>query len=419
VVLAGRRAKRLDEVARELAAEGAQVRARPTDVADPDACAALVDFAVAEFGQVDGLVNNAGVGAARAAVKETPEQFRQVIDINLNGVFWMAQACAKVMPPGSSIVNVSSVLGLVAPRFPQASYAASKAGVLGLTRDLAQQWSRRRHIRVNALCPGYFLTEMTEGSADQLRENVERNSPQASAAPRRRPVSSRSSPAVCPIRLRQAAAAGPGTKPERTSGRTKNASSTATAISAAAAIASPAPIAAPLTRQTTGTGESSILLRICPSSSVDNSIRAGSPSSDRSAPEENTVPAPVTTMTRTDGSAASSARARSIDDVACFFPELTIVLQHGGEPWVDTCVKLMVKWPNVHYMSSAIAPKHIPRAIIDYANTRGADRVLFASDYPLLTHERCLREARALPFKDADRFTKFVATNAATLFFAA
>src|SRR6202046_1148696 len=90
-----------------------------------------------------------------------------------------------------------------------------------------------------------------------------------------------------------------------------------------------------------------------------------------------------------------------VADVACFFPEVTIVLQHGGEPWVDTCVKLMVKWPNVHYMSSAIAPRHIPRPIIDYANTRRAERVMFASDYPLLTHERCLREARALPFKDA------------------
>jgi predicted TIM-barrel fold metal-dependent hydrolase len=107
-----------------------------------------------------------------------------------------------------------------------------------------------------------------------------------------------------------------------------------------------------------------------------------------------------------------------VDDVCAFFPELKIVLQHGGEPWVDTCVKLMVKWPNVHYMSSAIAPKHIPGAIIDYANTRGADRVMFASDYPLLTHERCMREARALPFKDAERFTKFVATNAQALFFA-
>jgi NAD(P)-dependent dehydrogenase (short-subunit alcohol dehydrogenase family) len=176
VVLAGRRAKRLDEVAGELAAAGAEVRAKPTDVADPDACAALVDFAMTEFGQVDGLVNNAGVADAVPAIRITPEQFRQVIDINLNGVFWMAQACARVMAPGSSIVNVSSVLGVVAPRFPNASYAASKAGVLGLTRDLAQEWSRRRRIRVNALCPGYVRTEMTDGAADQLLKNVEANS---------------------------------------------------------------------------------------------------------------------------------------------------------------------------------------------------------------------------------------------------
>jgi predicted TIM-barrel fold metal-dependent hydrolase len=108
----------------------------------------------------------------------------------------------------------------------------------------------------------------------------------------------------------------------------------------------------------------------------------------------------------------------AVDDVAAFFPELTIVLQHGGEPWVDTCVKLMVKWPRIHYMSSAIAPKHIPKPIIDYVNTRGADRVMFASDYPLLTHQRCMSEARKLPFKDAERFEKFVAGNAQRLFFA-
>jgi NAD(P)-dependent dehydrogenase (short-subunit alcohol dehydrogenase family) len=176
VVLAGRRGDRLTDVAREIEARGGTARAMPTDVADPDACTALVDFAVAELGQVDGLVNNAGVGEARSALKETQEGFRRVIDINLNGTFWMAQACARVMPPGSSIVNVASVLGLIAPRFPQAAYAASKAGVIGLTRDLAQQWSRRRGIRVNALCPGYFLTEMTEGGAEQLRQNVEQNS---------------------------------------------------------------------------------------------------------------------------------------------------------------------------------------------------------------------------------------------------
>lgn len=176
LVLAGRRADRLKSVAADLEAAGATVRSRPADIADPDACTALADFAVAEFGQIDGLVNNAGVGEARPALTETPEQFRRVIDINLNGTFWMAQACARVMRPGSSIVNVASVLGLIAPRFPQASYAASKAGVIGLTRDLAQQWSKRKGIRVNALCPGYFPTEMTQSGLAMLQENVERNS---------------------------------------------------------------------------------------------------------------------------------------------------------------------------------------------------------------------------------------------------
>jgi uncharacterized protein len=72
-----------------------------------------------------------------------------------------------------------------------------------------------------------------------------------------------------------------------------------------------------------------------------------------------------------------------IDDMAEFFPEFMIVLQHGGEPWADVCVKLMVKWSNISYTSSAIALRHIPQDIIYYVNARGADRVMFASDYPL------------------------------------
>lgn len=106
-----------------------------------------------------------------------------------------------------------------------------------------------------------------------------------------------------------------------------------------------------------------------------------------------------------------------IDDVCAFFPELTVVMQHGGEPWVDLCVKLLLKWPNLYYMTSAFAPRHIPEEIIRYANTRGADKVLFASDYPLLTHERCAAELAALPFRDETRFRKFISGNAEKLFF--
>ena len=106
-----------------------------------------------------------------------------------------------------------------------------------------------------------------------------------------------------------------------------------------------------------------------------------------------------------------------VDDVCAFFPELTIVLQHGGEPWVELCVKLMLKWPRLYYMTSAFAPKHVPAPIIQYANTRGADRVMFASDYPLLSFSRCMAEAVNLPFRDQARFDQFISGNARALFF--
>ena len=156
LVLAARRADRLEDTRRMVAGLGRRAIAVPTDVTDPAACSALVDRAVAEFGRVDILVNNAGVGTAVPALKETPEQFRGVVELNLNGCYWMAQACARVMRPGSSIVNISSVIGITTAGLPQAAYSASKAGLIGLTRDLAQQWTGRKGIRVNAIAPGFF-----------------------------------------------------------------------------------------------------------------------------------------------------------------------------------------------------------------------------------------------------------------------
>jgi NAD(P)-dependent dehydrogenase (short-subunit alcohol dehydrogenase family) len=162
VVLGARRVDRLEQTRQLVEGCGRRALVVQTDVADPEACQALVDAAVRELGRVDVLVNNAGVGTAVPATRETPEQFRQVIDVNLNGCYWMAQACGRVMQPGSSIVNISSVLGLTTAGLPQAAYAASKAGLIGLTRDLAQQWSGRKGIRVNAVAPGFFASEMTE-----------------------------------------------------------------------------------------------------------------------------------------------------------------------------------------------------------------------------------------------------------------
>ncbi|MEU9830014.1 SDR family oxidoreductase [Streptosporangium sp. NPDC048047] len=167
IVIGARRTERLDGTRALVEETGRRCVAVQTDVTSPDDCRRLVETAVAELGAVDVLINNAGVATAVPALRETPEQFRQVVDVNLHGTYWMAQACAQVMRPGSSIVNIGSILGETTAGLPQAAYSASKAGVIGLTRDLAQQWTGRRGIRVNCLEPGFFASEMTEQYAPE------------------------------------------------------------------------------------------------------------------------------------------------------------------------------------------------------------------------------------------------------------
>ncbi|MBV9318845.1 MAG: SDR family oxidoreductase [Mycobacterium sp.] len=162
VVLGARRADKMQKTAALVQAAGRKALSVPTDVSLPEQCQEVVDSAMQTFGRVDVLVNNAGKGTAVPATRETPEQFRSVIDVNLGGAYWMAQACGRVMQPGSSIVNIASVLGITTADLPQAAYSASKAAIIGLTRDLAQQWGSRKGIRVNALAPGFFQSEMTD-----------------------------------------------------------------------------------------------------------------------------------------------------------------------------------------------------------------------------------------------------------------
>jgi NAD(P)-dependent dehydrogenase (short-subunit alcohol dehydrogenase family) len=162
VALGARRADRLEQTRAMVESLGRRAIAVATDVAKPGDCQALVRATAEQLGRVDVLVNNAGIGTAVPALREPPEQFEQVIAVNLNGAYWMAQAAAHAMEPGGSIVNISSVLGLTTAGLPQAAYAASKAGLIGLTRDLAQQWTGRRGIRVNAIAPGFFASEMTD-----------------------------------------------------------------------------------------------------------------------------------------------------------------------------------------------------------------------------------------------------------------
>jgi uncharacterized protein len=105
-----------------------------------------------------------------------------------------------------------------------------------------------------------------------------------------------------------------------------------------------------------------------------------------------------------------------LDEVCWFFPELKIVMRHGAEPWEQLAVKLMLKYPNLYYSTSAFAPKHYPKAIIDYANTRGADKILYAGYFPMgLSLERIFKELEAVPFKD-EVWPKFLHDNAARIF---
>ena len=103
-------------------------------------------------------------------------------------------------------------------------------------------------------------------------------------------------------------------------------------------------------------------------------------------------------------------------DRVCYdFPELVVVLRHGGEPWDDLAVKLMVKWPGLHYSTSAFAPKHYPRSILDYANTRGADKVLYGGYHPYaLTLDRIFAELPTVPLRD-EVWPRFLHDNAARL----
>lgn len=176
VALAARRTERLDTVKGRAESLGRRALTIRTDVADPEQCDVAAATCLERLGRVDVLVNNAGIGTAVPATRESPDQFRQVIDINLSGAYWMAQACGRIMQPGSSIINISSVIGLTTAGLPQAAYSASKAGLIGLTRDLAAQWATRKGIRVNAIAPGFFPTEMTDqyrpGYVEQIRSRI-------------------------------------------------------------------------------------------------------------------------------------------------------------------------------------------------------------------------------------------------------
>jgi len=168
VVVAARRQDRLEELAGDLP----DAFAIQCDVSDDEQCRELIARSISHYGRVDVLVNNAGISdAINPAEEANIDVFRSVVDVNLNSCFLLSGLAAQDMltREEGSIINVASVHGIVAsaPNL-QPAYAASKAGLVNLTRDLAVQWAKRG-IRVNALCPGYFETELTQVMFDDER----------------------------------------------------------------------------------------------------------------------------------------------------------------------------------------------------------------------------------------------------------
>ena len=163
VVLAARRRDRLEALASTLAEQGAETLAVACDVTVEADVDRLVAETTARFGRADVLVANAGVTTIVPAEVQPLSEFRSTLDVNLVGVYLCAQRFGRVMlaQGRGSIVNVASVLGLVGTgQVPQAAYSAAKGGVVNLSRELGAQWARRG-VRVNALAPAWFPSEMT------------------------------------------------------------------------------------------------------------------------------------------------------------------------------------------------------------------------------------------------------------------
>ena len=163
-VMAARRADRLAALRGEIPGADSVT----CDVTDEDDRRRLVETVVERHGRLDGLVNNAGAGATAPALRTPTEKFASVVDLNLTAPFALSCLAATHMRAagGGSIVNIASVMGLRSiGEIPDAAYVASKAGVIGLTRELASQWGRHG-IRVNAVAPGFFASEMTAELGD-------------------------------------------------------------------------------------------------------------------------------------------------------------------------------------------------------------------------------------------------------------
>ena len=159
-----------EKTAEDCRAYGVQAVTQQADVTDPAACQTLVDTAAKTFGRLDVLVNNAGVTADKLILRMQEEDFDKVINANLKGAFFCCKAACKLMMRQryGRIVNISSVVGLHG-NAGQANYAASKAGLIGMTKSLAKEFAAR-NVTVNAVAPGFIGTDMTDAMPEAAKQ---------------------------------------------------------------------------------------------------------------------------------------------------------------------------------------------------------------------------------------------------------
>ena len=179
VALAARSKPDLEETAHQVEGHGVRALVVPTDVSRYDEVDALVTRTVAALGGLDVLVNNSGIARPMPLAEATPEDWRAMVDVNLTGVFNGCRAAAPhlIARRRGKVINLASVLGAVGlPGY--ALYAATKGGVIALTRTLGVEWARH-NVQVNAIAPGWFVTDMNEAAfADpRINERLTRDIP--------------------------------------------------------------------------------------------------------------------------------------------------------------------------------------------------------------------------------------------------
>ena len=165
------------ETAREIQAMGRRALAIQGDVAQVESADAVVKTALDAFAKLDILVNNAGITRDDLIMRMSPEAWREVLETNLFGAFWMTKAVTRPMlkARGGRIINITSVSGQ-AGQTGQANYSAAKAGLIGLTKATARELASRG-ITVNAVAPGFVLTELTQDLPDELKEEITSRTP--------------------------------------------------------------------------------------------------------------------------------------------------------------------------------------------------------------------------------------------------